>query len=141
MGAPAASRCRSDRSCLTGWVLVRGSDKLAKTPPDGFGYSDQFLRIADSEMRPAVSAPQIEPRLKMFFFQTEWNVFGRHRAAVQGRSSGRPGPEIADYFQVRRPIFDVLVEDWSNQMMLPHVGVKVTEQFHQRWASANSFEK
>jgi hypothetical protein len=60
--------------------------------------------------------------------QFQAQVLGGYLPQVGGRSSRDSRPKLPNLGEMLRPIFDALVEYWSNQTMLPDIRIKVFQQ-------------
>lgn len=122
------------------FLPVRGDDR-AQAQADGLGDGDEFLGLLGREVDGAVARPESQPGLEVSLLQLEGNVFPRHAAGVTPRAAEHAGPEIGNLFQVRRPVGDMGGENRSDFVVLAHVGVKMLEQLHQRFPSADAVEE
>lgn len=92
-------------------------------------------------MYPAVAPPQIEPRREVSLFQSERKMPLWHRTGIAGGATGRSRPEIGDFFQVGRPVFNLRIKNRPDFPVLPHIGVELTQQLSETIALADPFEK
>ncbi len=130
---------RKSSACARIRIVPGDSHEFSETLADRFRAAAQFLGFRGGKVGATVTLPQAEPRGKMLFLQTEWHVFEGHGSAVQQRSAGHSGPEIGNLLKMGRPVFDVGGKDRADFVMLADIGVKVTQELHQRLTATDSF--
>src|SRR5690625_3674293 len=92
-------------------------------------------------MDAAVSPPKLEPGVEMREFEFERDMFERHRALIAARAPGGGAPEIADSFEMSRPVENMTVENRTDQLMLSHIGIKMMEKEHQSAPASEPVKK
>ena len=123
-------------------ILKRLHAKNAfKSPANFLRHANHFLGFGFFEMTATIERPQLQPRAKMLRFDAQIQMFHRHLAGISRRSAGQPRPERTNFFEVFRPVVNLLIENRANQRVLPHVGIKMVQQACQPVASANSLIK
>lgn len=91
-------------------------------------------------MDSTVPAPEFEPGVEMYFFESQGEMFERHGTTVKRRATGCAGPKVGDFLQVHRPILDPRGKDRRDLLVLPDVGVEVPEQLQEARASTHPVE-
>ena len=76
-------------------------------------------------MSSTVRLPKKEPTLEVLILQLKRKMFHWHRAGIGPWSTDNGFPEVRYRLQVFFPVFNLDIEDRSNNRILTDVGVKV----------------
>lgn len=87
----------------------------------------------------AMTMPETKPGVEVRLFQAERDMARRHAAAVKRGAAGEAGPEVRDFFEMRRPVLDLRGEDRADSVVLAHIGIETPQQKLEPGASADSF--
>jgi len=117
---------------------VNGDD-LPQTRADVVGETGHVLGFGGAEMASAVEVPKLQPGREVFGLKIEFQMFDGHLASVHRRAASAADPKFSDLQDMRGPIFDAIREDGTDDLVLPHIGIKMVQQRRDAAMPAQAF--
>jgi len=107
----------------------------------GFRNTDEGLGIGHGKPDSALASPKVQPDLEVFRSEVEIRVLLNQWSGVFGFSSRDGGPEAKYFFEVVRPVVDLVQEDRPDDLVLAHIRIEMLQQRPKGFVSTNSLKK